>query len=178
MLVLDRISVSIVWCWTESVSQAPGNWHVSGVHAHAGPHICRYSYTVLCRHEWYERRVLLTQGQGSGPSGMEQGGISATMGTSQQEADVTCPFVFVRVWVLTVLVLDGSLTSVPLLGLHQQEADVSYTQVFVRVWVLTVLVLDGSLTFLAPLGLHQQQADVSTRSVFVRVWVHAVNSGV
>ena len=82
-------------------------------------------------------------------------GISATMGMSQQEADVSCPLVFGRAWVLTVLVPNGSLTSVPPLGLHQQEADLSYTQVFVRVWVLTVLVLDGSLTFLAPLGLHQ-----------------------
>ena len=110
---------------------------------------------VLCRHEWYERRVLLTQGQRSGPGGVGQGGIigiSATMGMSQQEANVSCPLVFVRVGVLTVLVFDGSLTSVPPLG-HQQEADVSYTQVFVRVWVLTVLMLDGPLTFLAPLEL-------------------------
>lgn len=146
MLVLDRISVSS----TRELACI--------VHAHAGPHICRYSYTVLCRHEWYERRVLLTQGQRSGPGAVGQGGIigiSATMGMSQQEADVSCPLVFGRAWVLTVLVPNGSLTSVPPLGLHQQEADLSYTQVFVRVWVLTVLVLDGSLTFLAPLGLHQ-----------------------
>ena len=116
MLVLDRISVSS----TRELACI--------VHAHAGPHICRYSYTVLCRHEWYERRVLLTQGQRSGPGAVGQGGIigiSATMGMSQQEADVSCPLVFVRVWVLTVLVLDGSLTYVPQLGLHQKEADVS-----------------------------------------------------